>query len=184
MRSRKTAAVVIMLCLSSFFGVATTAKSATKQNVLTAIHKDYQPESLNDLDSDVQNEIICLALNQYHEARGTPEADIMAVGFSTRNRVNRSDEKSYCDTIWEKGQYIWTKRAVQGILPKDRKTWLQIVGLARKIVTNDDLEDTTHGADSFYSKRLHPSWARRSHIHLIIGQHMFVQLRSNVNTNV
>jgi spore germination cell wall hydrolase CwlJ-like protein len=118
MRSRKIAAVIYTLILM-FAGIGTTAKSATMENVLTAIHSNYQPASISDMETAKQDEIICLALNQYHEARGSTAADIMAVGFSTRNRVTKSASKSYCSTIWERGQYVWTKRPVKGILPKE-----------------------------------------------------------------
>lgn len=175
MRSSKIAAVFCSLFLA-ITGFATTAKSATIDKVLTAIHKDYQPTIIDDLDDTQQNEIICLALNQYHEARGSSKADIMAVGLSTRNRVKNSSNQSFCDTIWEKGQYIWSTRPLKGILPKERAAWQRMVEYARDIVMDDDLEDTTHGANSFYSRKLRPIWARHSPIHLVIGQHIYVAL--------
>ena len=172
MRSHKTASFVFILAL---FGLGTTAKSATLENTLSAIHKNYQPESINDLEKTQQDEIICLALDQYAEARGSTTADIMAVGFSTRNRVTKGSH-SFCKTIWEKGQYIWTRKPVKGILPKENASWLRMVNYAKQIVTQDDLDDPTHGADSFYIKRLRPAWARRSPIHLMIGAHIYVRL--------
>lgn len=177
MRSRKTAAVIIALGLA-FAGLGSTAKSATIDQATQAIHKNYDLTPISDLEEDTQNQIICLALNQYHEARGSSVADIKAVGFSTRNRVQRDpDSHDFCAAIWEKGQYVWTKRPVKGLLPRDKASWLRMIEFARDIVTDATLDDPTHGADSFYSRKIHaPAWTHRSPIHLVIGAHVYVRM--------
>jgi N-acetylmuramoyl-L-alanine amidase len=176
MRSRKTAAAFVFSL--AILGFGTTAKSASLDETLTQLRENHLPEALSDLEVSTQNQILCLALNQYHEARGSTLADIKAVGFSTRNRVQKKD-REYCDIIWEKGQYEWTRRAISGIIPRETAAWNRIIGLAREIVTNDELADPTGGADSFFSRKIKaPAWARRSPIFLPIGGHIYVrQLR-------
>ena len=180
MRPHKAASALVMLT-SIFFGFSTAAKATTPKQTLAAIHKSFNPESLKDLDIAVQDEILCAALNLYHEARGSSEADIMAVGYSTRNRVLASTSHKFCDSIWEKGQYVWTKRAVSGQLPKEATSWNRMVDCARKIVTDQSNADPTKGADSFYSRHIHcPAWAVRSKVHLTIGDHVFVRTHKDV----
>jgi hypothetical protein len=54
-----------------------------------------------------------------------------------------------------------------------------MIGFAKEIVVNDDLDDPINGADSFYSRKIHPpAWTHHSHIHLIIGAHVYVRQRS------
>lgn len=178
MRSRKIAAAIVsLLFLATANLLATPAKSATMEQTTRAIHHKYDLTMISDLEENVQKDIICLALNQYHEARGSSVSDIKAVGFSTRNRVRYTNASSFCKAIWKKGQYIWTKRSVSNILPKDKTSWLKMIGFAREIVTNDNLADTTKGADSFYSRKIPtPRWARKSPIRVHIGSHVYVRI--------
>ena len=175
MRSQIAAVALIVLSLSLANG---TAKAASMEQVTKAIIEKTDLTSLNDLEESVRNEVICTALTQYHEARGSSEADLKAVGFSTRNRVRADIKHSFCKIIWEKGQYVWTKRPVSGIIPKEKSAWNRVLLLAREIVTNEDLDDPTHGADSFYLRKIHtPAWVHRSPFRLPIGAHIYVKMR-------
>jgi spore germination cell wall hydrolase CwlJ-like protein len=176
MRSRKIAAAfifVLSIGFTSIFGTA--AKASTPATTIAAIEQTAPPKSVEDLDGDTRNQVICLALNIYHEARGSTQADIMAVGQTTKNRTVKR-KKTFCDIIWEKGQYVWTKRPISGQMPKDKSTWNEMVANARRIIT-EDLPDHTMGADSFYSRRISPpAWARRSAIQIPIGGHVYVRM--------
>ncbi len=175
MRSRKIAAAFSVLTLA-LCGLGTAAKSATLDQTVNVIREQHLPETLNDLEVSTQNQIICLALNQYHEARGSSEADIKAVGFSTRNRVQKK-ASDYCKIIWERGQYVWTTRAVSGIIPREKASWSRMIDYARQIVTNDELADPTGGADSFFSRKIAtPKWAHRSPFRTPIGAHIYVRM--------
>lgn len=181
MRSRKTAAVLFVLLSLALSGFSTPAKSAPFSTVTHTIKKDYDTTLIADLDGTTQDEIICLALNQYHEARGSSEADIKAVGFSTRNRVLASESHSFCKVIWERGQYVWTTRSISGIVPKEKTSWLRMLETARDIVVNEELDDPTNGADSFYARRLgKPKWTLHSPMRLTIGAHVYVRLLHKV----
>ena len=143
---------------------------------LTAIHNKFQPASISSLDAQTQDQVICLALNLYHEDRGGSNSEINAIGFSTRNRVKVSEDHNYCTTIWSKGQYVWTKRPVSLILPHEAKAWDRVVEMAKTIVTNVSLRDPTGGANSFFSRKIRPPrWAYNSPIHRAIGDHIFVR---------
>lgn len=164
-----------MLAAVVTMGATSTSQAASLDQTLNFIRESHLPDSLNDLEVSTQNQILCLALNQYHEARGSTAADIKAVGFSTRNRVQRKD-RTYCDIIWEKGQYEWTKRAISGIAPREKAAWTRMIDYAREIVVNTDLTDPTGGADSFFSRKIAPPpWARRSSHKVPIGAHVYVR---------
>ena len=173
MRSRKIELMALFLILFGTF--STEAKATSPNHTITAIEQYAPPTVIETEDSETRNQVICLALNLYHEARGSTQADIMAVGFTTKNRTVRRS-KDYCGVIWEKGQYVWTTRPISGQLPKEKATWNKIVANAREIITQD-LPDPTRGADSFYSRRITPpAWARRSSIRIPIGGHVYVRM--------
>ena len=177
MRSRKTAAgLFFALCMGmSFLSISSPAKSATPEKTIAAVQQKIDVTNIKDLDNDIQKQVICLALNLYHEARGSSADDIMAVGLTTRNRVNAANS-DYCSIIWQKGQYVWTKRPIRGQMPRDYVTWSKIIIIAAQIVTVAEMDDITGGADSFYSRHIHaPRWAMRSPIHVRIGGHVFVK---------
>lgn len=178
MRSGKTAlGLIIALCMgTSILSINSPAKAATPEKTITAIQNTYDLTSIKDLDYKIQRQVICLALNLYHEARGTSNASVMAVGFSTKNRIDKTNE-DYCTVIWEKGQYVWTKRPIHGQMPKDTATWSKIMDMAKSIVTIDSLQDTTSGADSFYSSNLPhaPRWAKNSPVRVRVGKLVFVK---------
>ena len=176
MRTPKLAVTFSVLFLS-IFGLGTVAKSATLSNTIAAIQSHHHVPSLDDLDDSTQSQVICLALNLYHEDRGGSAAGVKAVAFSTRNRVRLSSSHNFCDVIWEKGQYVWTKRSIAGIMPKEKASWERMVSISRDVVTNADLDDPTQGANSFYSRKITPPrWAHRSRVHLTIGTLVFVKL--------
>ncbi len=115
----------------------------------------------------------CLALNLYHEARGSTKSDIMAVGYVTRNRVSDT-QLTYCQVIWEPGQFTWTRKPFSAIVPKDVQSWNRMVYYAYDIIENDPF-DTTYGATHFYSVQIGtPEWA--SHRKKVrIGGHYYTQ---------
>jgi spore germination cell wall hydrolase CwlJ-like protein len=166
MRYNNIAAVLVAALLAT-----TSAKAATLDTTLTSISTN---EAIQLLDKGTQNDITCLALNMYHEARGSTYNDILAVGLSTRNRVNKQ-KKTYCQIIWERGQYVWTKRAISGIMPRERKIWDRILVISREVVEGKH-EDITYGATSFYSAALKtpPAWARNRKA-IRIGAHYYVK---------
>lgn len=161
--------------LIAMMGTAAKAQATPLETTLAALEQ-HHPASLSDVDTETKNQIVCLALNLYHEARGSTLADIMAVGFSTRNRTNPAKEKGYCDVIWQKGQYEWTRRPLAGIMPRERAAWERMVENARRIIV-EDLPDTTNGATSFYSRKITPPvWTRKATSRKVIGGHVYVRI--------
>lgn len=117
---------------------------------------------------------LCLALGLYHEARGESWLGQRAVGHVILNRIRESGS-TICHTLWEYGQFQWTKRSVDRLVPEEESTWIAMQHHAVALLRNDP--DNTHGANMFYNPRIcHPTWARHGRVTARYGKHVFVRL--------
>lgn len=139
--------------------------------VRSAVVRQVQLEQLN-----------CLALNIYHEARGEPEAGQYAVAEVTMNRV-ASDY--YPDTIcqvvyqqnWDSirkryvGAFSWTELDDRKTDPESR-AWRRARQIAHAIYF-EKVEPRVEGAVFYHAKYTRPSWARKQIEVARIGRHIF-----------
>jgi N-acetylmuramoyl-L-alanine amidase len=153
-------------------------------NTRNAQHTIFDPQTL---DSQLANDIICLALNIYHEARGTPYENQLAVALVTRNRAQLLG-RSYCDVVWERGfvratgrwigQFSWTTRVSSRRL--DKPCWDRVQQIAMMVITDHDLPDITNGATHFFESVITPSWSRAASHRRVIGAHTFIRIERYV----
>ena len=110
------------------------------------------------------NELMCLAKNIYHEARGEPEAAWFAVGFVTMNRVyDKRWPDSVCKVVYQPGQFIWTNKKQKRI--RTSELFNDIIYVASIVIQSKEIEQ--YGV--YFDKADHrPSQAR-----LTIGFHEF-----------
>lgn len=133
--------------------------------------------------------VLCLALNMYHEARGSTIQDQQGVGYVTINRSKDEDQKgAVCDVVWRQSQFSWTIQSVSDIIPKETASWNKIQEMAIQIYTQQFSDyyytyDITHNATHFYAPKLinTPVWARTRNIESkqSIGGHIYLKLSSN-----
>jgi len=125
------------------------------------------------------NEVHCLALNIYFEARSEPVTGQRAVGHVVMNRVaHRSYPDSVCQVVQQGGeqrlhrcQFSWWCDG-QSDKPVNQKAWDQSLRLARKIYLGT-LRDTTDGALWYHANYVKPYWSDLLLKGDRIGQHIF-----------
>ena len=128
-----------------------------------------------------QQEIHCLALNIYHEARGEPRAGQYAVGEVTMNRVKSPKyPANVCDVVHQKHwnpkrkryshAFSWTNNDYAVNLRS--RQWRKAVHVAREIY-HDNFEPQLDGAMYYHSKYVRPGRAKRYDVVARIGQHIF-----------
>jgi N-acetylmuramoyl-L-alanine amidase len=123
-----------------------------------------------------RNEMLCLALNIYHEARGENARGQWAVGFVTLNRVKRAIwGDSVCAVVWAKSQFSWTIRGMRTLVPREVNAWQEAQRKAYMLFSNQNADDPTDGATNFYLASIH-SWTRTLVDRIRIGAHMFARL--------
>ena len=138
------------------------------------------------------DELNCLAMNIYHEARGESEIGRLAVANVTMNRVNHT---KYPDTIcgvvqqgihyenWKgnmmpkrhKCQFSWYCDGRADTVFEDR-AWANSVDLALEVIMGMHL-DITNGATHYYNpQKADPSWAKQYAMTAQHGNHVFLAM--------
>lgn len=125
-----------------------------------------------------QDQMLCLALNIYHEIRGGTPRDQWAVAFVTLNRTKRGafNARNVCQVVWAQGQFSWTRWPMRTQLPRERAAWAECQRKAALLIAGEKMNDPTNGSTHFYQARLNPGWARRLVARIRIGNHMFARL--------
>ena len=129
--------------------------------------------------ADIRDEINCLALNIYFEARGEPVDGKIAVGHVVLNRVAdaRYPDK-ICEVVKQGGprprhrcQFSWWCDG-RSDRPRDLQAWKESQVLAR-VVFWGYAEDPTGGALWYHADYTFPAWGRKLARGPMIGRHQF-----------
>ena len=124
-------------------------------------------------------EVHCLALNIYFEARSEPESGQRAVGHVVMNRVaHPTYPDSVCQVVQQGGeqrlhrcQFSWWCDG-RSDKPVNKKAWDKSLQLAREIYLGTS-EDTTDGALWYHAIYVKPYWSDILRQGDKIGQHIF-----------
>ena len=101
-------------------------------------------ESIIDCEQNKNDELMCLACNLYHEARGESETDQMMVGHTTYNRVkNKHYPNDVCSVVWQKTLKTWTEELSNGDVIQHQR-WIPQFSW-----TLDGLSDRVHEGESW-----------------------------------
>jgi N-acetylmuramoyl-L-alanine amidase len=137
--------------------------------------------------SDVvdENDLQCLAMNIYHEARNQQIIGQIAVSNVVLNRVK--DERypnTICDVVRDaklksngypkinQCQFSWYCDGKPDT-PLDIMRWEDSKSLARLILNNKKLFDVTNGATHYHATYVDPYWNKSMKETVRIGQHIF-----------
>lgn len=129
--------------------------------------------------NDVNNEVKCLALNIYWEARSEPTLGRFAVAAVTLNRVGH---KAFPDTICgvvhqgvERGlhrcQFSWACDG-KSKTPGNPKAWREAEHIAYTMLFLD-LPDPTNGALWYHADYVSPGWSKAMARVTQIGRHIY-----------
>jgi hypothetical protein len=114
--------------------------------------------------SATHDQILCLALAMYHEARGETEAERMAVAQVIYNRALHTNT-SVCATVWaDRGSQFQWVRASATIVPREPTAWQAAQTGALRFARHRPA-DNTHGATNFFNPALcSPDWAKSGRV--------------------
>ncbi len=134
--------------------------------------RGIDPESL--IDEDLQ----CLALNIYHEARSEPLTGQLAVAQVTLNRVaSEAFPESVCEVVKQGGQkrnrcqFSWWCDG-KSDHPTEEKAWRKSLDLGRRVLAEQS-PDPTKGALYYHATYVSPTWSRSFQRTAQIGSHLF-----------
>lgn len=132
-------------------------------------------------DEDIQ-ELTCLALNIYHEARGEPLPGMFAVGQVVMNRVE-SDRfpDTVCGVVWQKkwsskrkryvAQFSWTLDS-NPTTPYEMEAW-KLSWRVAEVVYSVPINMVTDSASHYHADYVKPDWAGKLTRVAQIGRHVF-----------
>jgi spore germination cell wall hydrolase CwlJ-like protein len=128
---------------------------------------------------NIAEEIGCLALNIYFEARGEPELGKIAVAHVVLNRVaDRRFPSTVCDVVRQGGedklhhcQFSWWCDG-QSDRPRDARSWDNVKAIAHMVYWGFT-PDPTDGALWYHADSVSPYWRTAFIRGPKIGQHQF-----------
>ena len=129
--------------------------------------------------AEVEQQLDCLALNIYHEARGEPSEGKLAVGHVVMNRVaDRRFPGSVCAVVRQGGfkrrwrcQFTWWCDG-RSDDPNELAAWEDSLYYARKVLWRAT-EDPTRGALWYHADHVAPAWRKQKVEGPKIGKHIF-----------
>lgn len=135
---------------------------------------DIQAAEADTLDE----ELLCLALNIYHEARSEPLSGQIAVARVTLNRVaSKSFPSSICGVVRQGGeklhhcQFSWWCDGKPDH-PTEPEAWRRALEISQRVLA-DEVSDPTHGALYYHADYVRPSWSHHYQCTSHIGRHLF-----------
>ena len=133
--------------------------------------------------STTEEEIRCLALNIYFEARSESHKGQLAVGYVTMNRVvSKRFPDTVCKVVWQRRQFSWTHDG-KSDRPTEARAWRKAQAVANYIYSNyhhfmliaKGATDITRGAMHYYAPKMaNPVWAKEMTTVAQIGGHVFL----------
>lgn len=142
------------------------------------------------LDGKGRRHVTCLAMNIYHEARGSILQEKLAVAHVTINRTKHgSYDSDICNTIFQysyhngrkRPQFSWTVKSAR--YARELDAWLDSQKLAYQVYRGRT-QDPTRGATHFHSRRIQPAWAKQGHQVAVIGHSKFMAMHSRHHAKV
>ncbi len=162
-------------------------------------------EVLYDCDKPTDDDLICLACNIYHEARGETSPGLWLVALATKNRVEGSlypmknagpkvkkeeFKSNYCRVVYEQRRdkntkkwtpmFSWTRDGKHDRVYNTDK-WTDALQLAGKVVTTPNaFVDITFGCQWYHHIAISPYWMKDYHPTIRIGAHQCYSLNEQV----
>ena len=131
------------------------------------------------------DEINCMALNLYFEARGQSTEGQIAVGLVTINRVlSKKYPNSICDVVWQQNknrkgklvaQFSWTLDGLHDN-PQESKAWEESKMIAESMLAEGSLfnmSDLTNGSTHYHAYYVTPFWSKHLTLTIVVGDHLF-----------
>jgi spore germination cell wall hydrolase CwlJ-like protein len=122
-----------------------------------------------------QDELICLAKNIYHEARGEPIEGQKAVARVTYNRKRVQKFDSMCDVVYFKHKgtcaFSWVCEGKDE--PKSMDAWHRAIKVAEDFLRNPNCCAGLEKALYFHADYTTPLWSAERYFIRQIGTHLF-----------
>lgn len=124
-------------------------------------------------DSNLSEQMQCLAGAVYFESRGEPLAGQLAVAQVVINRAgSASFPQSYCGVVHQRGQFSFVSNGAMPRIRTETLAWQRAKAIAR--IAHEGLWESEAG-DSlyFHARYVRPNWSNRKVARATISRHVF-----------
>lgn len=133
-------------------------------------------EKISDLPAvELDEEMRCLAVAVYYEAKGEPLEGQLAVAQVILNRRDSGRfASSLCGVVYQRGQFsfTWDGRPDS---PSNSAMWQTAQAIAM-IAAADDWREIVPDATHFHARRVAPGWSKLQRVSAV-GNHVFYRMR-------
>ena len=144
--------------------------------VLVAVEAETLPVAFVMKEVNYTNQqLYCLAVNIYFEARSESAQGMLAVGLVTLNRVkSKRYPSTICKVVWQRKQFSWTHDGLSDT-PRNRRAWKMSQAIARMVIEDYIVAsyDFTKGALWYHANYVSPTWSKKGKPTTTIGAHIF-----------
>lgn len=153
---------------------APTAKSEVFFNSLN-MRLNYETDIVRSIEmSEDREELLCLAINVYHEARGSSASDQIAVTYVVMNRVNDWRwPDTPCEVVWDNRQFSWTHDGMSD-MPHDAEAWERSQRHAY-LAYHGIVANPAGNANHYHTPAVNPHWTNVS-ARKLVGSHYYMTL--------
>lgn len=154
-------------------GSAATVTASTAAASNSSVSSVAAPASLI---LSQQRDLVCLAMNIYHEGRGESARGQAAIAAVTMNRL-RSPRypNSVCQVVWQRKQFSWTLLHSRHHVIDDAQAWRRAMNIAQLFLGGARLalvSEATH----YHTVDVQPFWSKNIPALVMIGKHVFYAL--------
>jgi N-acetylmuramoyl-L-alanine amidase len=121
-------------------------------------------------------ELGCLAMNIYHEARGETVKGKLAVAAVTMNRVKaKYYPDTVCEVVWQRKQFSWTGLKLKYHTVNDIRAWTNAIEIAQLFIDGGNWSGVGK-ATHYHTVAVSPSWKDDDQLVAQVGNHLFYTL--------
>lgn len=181
-RAATVAAAVASVALAGAFataraaGPAAPAAPAIDAPAPAAASSSAAPAAPASLILAQQRDLVCLAMNIYHEGRGESARGQAAIAAVTMNRLRSARyPNSVCEVVWQPKQFSWTRVAARHHIIDDAQAWRRALNIAELFLGGAQLalvSEATH----YHTVDVQPFWSKNIPALVMIGKHVFYAL--------
>ena len=159
----------------------TDVTPATTTNVATATTSTITAATTATTATDVTTtpttrDLVCLAMNIYHEGRGESVRGQAAIAAVTMNRVRSGRYPDrVCEVVWQRKQFSWTRLPPRYYTIRDGLAWQRAMVVAELFLKGARMAlvgDAMH----YHTVDVQPDWSKNSRLVALIGGHLFYTL--------
>ena len=148
----------------------------TKDETISLQEQVFRPVFNSNSSPSFGQELGCLAMNIYQEARGEPEIGKFAVAAVTMNRVkNKYYPSTVCGVVWQPKQFSWTNLKRKYHVIKNTRAWEEALIIAQRFMEGDHWPGVGK-ATHYHATTVSPNWKNEENLIAQVGNHLFYAL--------